>query len=257
MPGKVSGHRLAGSAGSGRECRQLRTVLEWCVACTWHVAWDDQLAGYHFGSGYPMRRWRVEAQARRPSSAHAAGLLAAKVPEAVGLPGLTRCAPAERAGTAPGPGIGMLYGYRASGLVLRGIRAGWHGPDGVAGNGIREKGRQVMARASPGRYWSGPTVPAAAAAVRWAAAEADSAACGSMCSADRYRPEAGAVRAAGRKLRDDLRARPNRPETGVHAALGPHLPPDCLLESRRGPARPPPAGPRRGRPMSSGQSPTW
>jgi len=58
--------------------------------------------------------------------ARAAELLAAKVPEAVGLPGLTRCAPTGRAGTAPGPGLRMPYGYLASVLVLvlRGTRAG-------------------------------------------------------------------------------------------------------------------------------------
>ena len=36
------------------------------MACTSHVAWDDQLAGYHFGSGHPMAPLRVELT--RPSS---------------------------------------------------------------------------------------------------------------------------------------------------------------------------------------------
>ncbi len=30
------------------------------MACTLHVAWDDQLAGYDFGSGHPMAPVRVE-----------------------------------------------------------------------------------------------------------------------------------------------------------------------------------------------------
>ena len=30
------------------------------MACTLHVAWDDQLAGYDFGSGHPLAPVRVE-----------------------------------------------------------------------------------------------------------------------------------------------------------------------------------------------------
>ena len=132
----------------------------------------------------------------------------------------------------------MLYGYRASGLVLRGIRAGWHGPDGVAGNGIREKGRQVMARASAGQILVGTDgSAAAAAAVRWAAAEAGfrGVRLHVVYVRDRYRPEPAPYAQPGESYADDL---PGPPETAlrqaVHAALGPHLPPDCLLEAAEG-----------------------
>jgi len=54
MPGKVSGHRLAGSAGNGR---RIAGSAAPCLSGAWpvrsHVAWDDQLAGFHFGSGHP------------------------------------------------------------------------------------------------------------------------------------------------------------------------------------------------------------
>ena len=41
-------------------CWQRRSVFEWHVACTLHVAWDDRLARYDFGSWHPMAPVRVE-----------------------------------------------------------------------------------------------------------------------------------------------------------------------------------------------------
>src|SRR5208282_3305960 len=43
-----------------RYCRPHIDVLGWCMTCTLHIAWDDRLAGYDFGSGHPMAPARVE-----------------------------------------------------------------------------------------------------------------------------------------------------------------------------------------------------
>jgi hypothetical protein len=56
-----------GARVTGGELPAAPHLLEWCMACTSHVAWDDQLAGHHFGSGHPMAPLRVELT-RRPSS---------------------------------------------------------------------------------------------------------------------------------------------------------------------------------------------
>src|ERR1035441_10430274 len=56
---RPSAGRECGKRG-WRNCRHLRTVLEWCMACTLHVAWDDKLAGYDFGSGHPLAPVRVK-----------------------------------------------------------------------------------------------------------------------------------------------------------------------------------------------------
>ena len=108
----------------------------------------------------------------------------------------------------------------------------------MAGNGIREKGRQVMARASAGQIVVGTDgSAAAAAALRWAAAEAGfrGVRLHVVYVRDRYRPEPAPYAQPGESYADDL---PVPPETAlrqaVHAALGPHLPPDCVLEAAEG-----------------------
>ena len=124
-------------------------------------------------------------------------------------------------------------------LVLRGTRAGWQGRTVWPGTGIREKGRQVMmARASAGQILVGiDGSAAAAAALRWAAAEARfrGVRLHVVYVRDRYRPEPAPYAQPGESYADDLQAPPETAlRQAVHAALGPHLPPDCLLEAAEG-----------------------
>ena len=96
----------------------------------------------------------------------------------------------------------------------------------------------MMARASAGQILVGiDGSAAAAAALRWAAAEARfrGARLHMVYVRDRYRPEPAPYAVPGDSYADDL---PGSPETAlrqaVHAALGPHLPSDCLLEAAEG-----------------------
>ena len=96
----------------------------------------------------------------------------------------------------------------------------------------------MMARTSAGHIVVGiDGSEAAAAALRWAAAEARSRGVRLhvVYVRDRYRPEPAPYAPPGDSNGDDL---PAPPETAlrqaVHAALGPHLPPDCLLEAAEG-----------------------
>ena len=104
---------------------------------------------------------------------------------------------------------------------------------------MRQKGRRVMmARASAGQIVVGiDGSAAAAAALRWAAAEARSRGVRLhvVYVRDLYRPEPAPYALPGDSYADDL---PVPPETAlrqaVHAALGPDLPPGCLLEAAEG-----------------------
>ena len=95
----------------------------------------------------------------------------------------------------------------------------------------------MMARASAGQILVGTDgSAAAAAALRWAAAEAGfrGVRLHVVYVRDRYRP-GRAYAQPGESYADDL---PVSPETAlrqaVHVALGPHLPPDCVLEAAEG-----------------------
>ena len=104
---------------------------------------------------------------------------------------------------------------------------------------MRQKGRRVMmARASAGQIVVGiDGSAAAAAALRWAAAEARSRGVRLhvVYVRDLYRPEPAPYALPGDSYADDL---PVPPETAlrqaVHAALGPDLPLGCLLEAAEG-----------------------
>ena len=96
----------------------------------------------------------------------------------------------------------------------------------------------MMARASAGQILVGiDGSAAAAAALRWAAVEARfrGVRLHVVYVRDRYRPESAPHAVPGDSYADDL---PDPPETAlrqaVHAALGPHLPSDCLLEAAEG-----------------------
>ena len=48
------------TAGQAWIADRAIAVFGWCMPCRLHVAWDDRLAGYDFGSGHPMAPARVE-----------------------------------------------------------------------------------------------------------------------------------------------------------------------------------------------------
>jgi len=112
-------------------------------------------------------------------------------------------------------------------------------PDGAARNGNRGEGQASDDGTSFRRRILVGTdgSAAAAAALRWAAAEARSRGVRLhvVYVRERYRPEQAPYAQPGESYADDL---PGPPETAlrqaVRAALGPHLPPDCLLEAAEG-----------------------
>ncbi len=78
---------------------------------------------------------------------------------------------------------------------------------------------------------------AAAAALRWAAAEAGSRGVRLhvVYVRDRYRPEPAPYAQPGESYADDLAGPPETAlRQAVRAALGPNLPPDCVLEAAEG-----------------------
>jgi nucleotide-binding universal stress UspA family protein len=96
----------------------------------------------------------------------------------------------------------------------------------------------MMARASAGRIVVGiDGSAAAAAALRWAAAEVRlrGVRLHVVYVRDRYRPEPAPYAPPGESYADDLSVPPETAlRQAVHAALGPHLPSDCLLEAAEG-----------------------